>query len=192
MQLTENFLTNILPLVRSVHSYISSLRASSEDVRQTIQIRRTQDDLFLAGEKAKRFLHQVYELTSLCSSRSQMMRNAQRGLERQDYRPFNDLIEQLRQGLVRAGRCYREFEEACEAVIQTCTEEVEECNHKAREARKRIETTKVVGTGLTTAGAVLAGVVGFSMGGPTGFAIFMMSMIAVGGGAYYTYNQVRM
>ena len=140
-------------------------------MRHTIQIRRTQDDLFLAGEKAKWFLHQVDELTSLCSSRSQIMRNAQRGLERQDYHPFNDPIEQLRQGLVRAGRCYRGFEEACEAVIQTCTEGVEECNHKAGEARKRKETTKVVGTGLTTAGAVLAGVVGFSMGGPPGFAI---------------------
>ena len=65
----------------------------------SMQIRRTEDDLFLAGEKAKRFLHQVGELTSLCRSQSQMMRNAQRGLERQDYHPFNDLVEQLRQGL---------------------------------------------------------------------------------------------
>ena len=87
---------------------------------------------------------------------------------------------------------YRGFEEACEAVIQTCTEEVEECNRKAREARNRKETTKVVHGHRIDHSRVhpIAGVVGFSVGGPLGFVIFMMSMIAVGGGAYFTYSQV--
>ena len=77
-QSVENFCGNILPLLERVHGYISSLRDFSEEVRQTHQIRQTLHDLSLAATKARLFLDQVCALTFLCTSQSDMMKNAQR------------------------------------------------------------------------------------------------------------------
>ena len=156
-QSVENFCGNILPSLERVHGYISSLRDFSEEVRQTHQIRQALHDLSLAATKARQFLDQVCALTFLCTSQSDMMKNAQRGvnwhwnfwffiLYQPDYCPLNDLIKQLQQNMLRAGRCYEEFEEAAELAIRTCTTAAEECRHKEREVRRRKEATKVVGT----------------------------------------------
>ena len=129
-----------------------------------------------------------------------MMKNAQRGvnwqwnfwffiLYRSNYCPLNDLIKQLQQNMLRAGRCYEEFEEAAAEAIRTCTSAAEECKHKEREVRRRKEATKVVGTGLTAVGTVVAGTMGCFVAGPVGE--FAMGVMVGGGGACLTHKIVR-
>ena len=82
--------------------------------------------------------------------------------------------------MLRAGRCYEEFEEAAELAIRTCTTAAEECRRKEREVRRRKEATKVVGTGLTAIGTVVASTMGYLVAGPVGS--FAMGVMAGGGG----------
>ena len=107
-------------------------------------------------------------------------------LYRPDYCPLNDLIKQLKQNMLRAGRCYEEFEEAAVVAIRTCTTAAEECKRKEREVRRRKEATKVVGLGLTAIGTVVASTMGYLVAGPVGS--FAIGVMARGGGVYFTYK----
>ena len=169
-------------------------------MRQTHRVRQALHYLSLAGLKVRQFLDQICELTFLCTSQSDMMKNAQRGvnwqwnvwffiLYRPDYCPLNDLIKQLQQNMIRAGRCYEEFEEAAAEAIRTCTSAAEECKRKEREVRRRKEATKVVGTGLTAVGTVIAGTMGYFVAGPVGS--YAMGVMAGKGGAYFTCEIVQ-
>ena len=128
IQSSETLGSQLSSTLEKGYNYISSLRDVKEEVRRTLQVHQALHDLTVAAEMAKRFIDQVGELTFHCSIRSDMMKNAQRGANRHqnlcfrttyrpDYRPLNDLINQLQQGMLRAGNRYKEFEEASDEAI---------------------------------------------------------------------------
>lgn len=156
VRLSEGLSERVLSAIQETSVLVASLCGHHEEVKHFYRLRTARHNLRIAVQKANRFLDQVHEVSFYCSSESELMKAAREGVASEwnfwitkiytpDFRPLNDLINQLTQNVSKAETYYLEFEEACDVVISTCTEAAEICKRKMKDTRDKKVATKMTG-----------------------------------------------
>ena len=142
-QAIDGLIKNVAPIVQKVSDLVASL--SDEEFQRSAQLRLTIHKLEMVNLKANQFLDQVREISSYCMGEADMMKRAQKGVGEEwkiwrvnfampDFRPLNDLINQLTRNMSKAEEHYKEIEGNCSTVIDTCAKEAEICQRKGETA----------------------------------------------------------
>ena len=166
--LSEGLNRRLISTVDETSGLIATLCGHHDEVRHIYQLPAARHSLKTAVQKAQRFMDQVYEITFHCSAESELLLSARTGVNsewnlwimkiyRPNLGPLSDLIKQLTYIVSKAELFYLEFEEACDAVITTCSEAAEVCKHTAKKTRVKKEAAKMVG-GVTAFASVAAGI----------------------------------
>ena len=187
VRLSEGLNRGLISAVDETSGLIATLCGHHDEVRHIYQLPAARHSLKTAVQKAQRFMDQVCEITFLCSAESELLLSARTGVNsewnlwimkiyRPNLGPLSDLIKQLTYIVPKAESFYLEFEEACDAVITTCSEAAEVCKHTAKKTRVKKEAAKMVG-GVTAFASVAAGILAPGVAVGAGAAAFTVYLV---------------